>query len=369
MRVLLQFVWCTVVSSLVGGPVDTIRQWQDGLVAGGKPIMRSSPAEAASLLKSKGYARLGKIFKPEQASKLKQHIFDLIDSGGGEHAGKDLSNVPGTRLRFLEAVDVSFASQRSDVLLPLRDPIIADALAVAASALKPIMEEAVHQLGCLPHIQPSGSNARTPAGLDQDLEIVELASLVSRCGGQHQNVHADFRRFRDGDDTCEADLKEQMGKLPPRLVCFVYLQDVPTSQHGPTAFLPGTNTVQAHNLLYSQVDGKVGASAPSVRDALCGMATRNTASPLSSSSSLSSDDAACELATCLAGECVVYDASVLHFGTANSVPENNRAIFYFGVGRQGAAAALAGPEAKQLKGFTEAQPVLLREVVDASSYR
>ena len=48
------------------------------------------------------------------------------------------------------------------------------------------------------------------------------------------------------------------------------------------------------------------------------------------------------VATLNAGDCVIYDASVLHFGGANSAPGNERSIFYFGLAPLGGAAALAG---------------------------
>ena len=39
------------------------------------------------------------------------------------------------------------------------------------------------------------------------------------------------------------------------------------------------------------------------------------------------------------GDAVVYDASVLHFGTANEVAGNERVVLYFSVAAAGAAAA------------------------------
>ena len=49
------------------------------------------------------------------------------------------------------------------------------------------------------------------------------------------------------------------------------------------------------------------------------------------------------LATLRAGDALMYDASVLHFGSANSVADNDRVVLYFGVSRGGAAAKCAGP--------------------------
>ena len=62
---------------------------------------------------------------------------------------------------------------------------------------------------------------------------------------------------------------------------------------------------------------------PSAREALCRAGT--------------------SLATLRAGDALMYDASVLHFGSANSVADNDRVVLYFGVSRGGAAAKCAGP--------------------------
>ena len=100
---------------------------------------------------------------------------------------------------------------------------------------------------------------------------------MARPGANHQAAHCDFRRGLTTHDT-------HLDRLPPRLVTFLYLQDTPTLRHGPTIFLPGTNTAAAHERFYS---------------------------------SEGAGDATAVAATLNAGDAVVYDASVLHFGSAN----------------------------------------------------
>ena len=59
---------------------------------------------------------------------------------------------------------------------------------------------------------------------------------------------------------------------------------------------------------------------------------------------------AAHLATVRAGDSVTYDASVLHYGTANAVEGNDRMVLYFSVARAGAAAAsfaVAGEESPE----------------------
>ena len=45
------------------------------------------------------------------------------------------------------------------------------------------------------------------------------------------------------------------------------------------------------------------------------------------------------IAAVRAGDAVTYDASVLHYGTANAVEGNDRMVLYLSVARAGAAAA------------------------------
>ena len=70
---------------------------------------------------------------------------------------------------------------------------------------------------------------------------------------------------------------------------------------------------------------------------------------------------AAHIATVRAGDAVTYDASVLHYGTANAVEGNDRMVLYFSVARAGAAAAasfaVAGDEPP--KGLDAVDPVPL----------
>ena len=62
----------------------------------------------------------------------------------------------------------------------------------------------------------------------------------------------------------------------------------------------------------------------------------------------------------------MYDASVLHWGGANSMPDNDRAILYFGVSQLGAAAQLAQNQ-PEIKGLESVPPILLQDVVAVQS--
>lgn len=130
---------------------------------------------------------------------------------------------------------------------------------------------------------PRGATKTTGSdgsGDDDAFELIECAAMWCRPGATHQSLHTDFFRFvdeeegggiegegergaysdDDGDDDADNDATyyEHGGlvvvvvddddgedgaamelQLPPRVVAFVYLQDVPTVEHGATAFLPG----------------------------------------------------------------------------------------------------------------------------------
>jgi hypothetical protein len=95
-------------------------------------------------------------------------------------------------------------------------------------------------------------------------------------------------------------------------VTFLYVQDTPAVNHGPTIFVPNTNNPESHASYFTAQD--------------------------SSSSSLDETSAKC--ATLCTGDAVIYDASVLHFGGAKSAPNNTRVVLYFGVGLKRAAVLL-----------------------------
>jgi len=140
--------------------------------------------------------------------------------------------------------------------------------------------------------------------------------------------------FRPLTQLSEAMATSKKSDMPPRLVVFVYLQDVPTWKHGPTVFLPGSANAAAH----AKVLQSTGAIQP-------GFAGGNDAS---------------WMATCRAGDAVVYDASVLHYGAANTVAGNDRVVFYFGISRGGHAMSCAG---RTPAGWEPTDPVKLWDYV------
>ena len=303
---------------------------EDQLLEGATPLDAVGVAAAAAAVRDAGVARIAEpVLDRDDAAALRARILSELAARDGAWSREDRRMVPGTRLRFEEVVEIAFDDgTRSDVLLPLEDDLVKAAVAKAAALLAPAWEGAAE---CLP-------------GDGDGLELIECAALIAWPGSQHQTLHADFLRidemdeldddypddYEDEDDFVDDDAGND---LPPRLVTFIYLQDCPTVAHGPTAFLPGSANGEAH--LMNEFD-----------EAL-----------------LVEEFAPARVATVDAGAAVIYDASVLHHATANSVSDNDRVVFYCSFARRGAAAAAyAAPEAVP-PGMAEVAPIPLERLL------
>lgn len=315
---------------------------EDQLLEGATPLDAVGVAAAAAAVRDAGVARIAEpVLDRDDAAALRARILSELAARDGAWSREDRRMVPGTRLRFEEVVEIAFDDgTRSDVLLPLEDDLVKAAVAKAAALLAPAWEGAAE---CLP-------------GDGDGLELIECAALIAWPGSQHQTLHADFLRIDemddlddDDDDYVDDDAGNEMDELddelddfvdddagndlPPRLVTFIYLQDCPTVAHGPTAFLPGSANGEAH--LMNEFD-----------EAL-----------------LVEEFAPARVATVDAGAAVIYDASVLHHATANTVSDNDRVVFYCSFARRGAAAAAyIAPEAVP-PGMAEVAPIPLERLL------
>ena len=303
---------------------------EDQLLEGATPLDAVGVAAAAAAVRDAGVARIAEpVLDRDDAAALRARILSELAARDGAWSREDRRMVPGTRLRFEEVVEIAFDDgTRSDVLLPLEDDLVKAAVAKAAALLAPAWEGAAE---CLP-------------GDGDGLELIECAALIAWPGSQHQTLHADFLRIDemdDLDDDYPDDYEDEDdfiddgagNDLPPRLVTFIYLQDCPTVAHGPTAFLPGSANGEAH--LMNEFD-----------EAL-----------------LVEEFAPARVATVDAGAAVIYDASVLHHATANSVSDNDRVVFYCSFARRGAAAAAyAAPETVP-PGMAEVAPIPLERLL------
>lgn len=385
----------------------SIEEWQESLSASSVPLEPTALSEGSRVLRSHGVARFNGIVDPATCTALRNDVLRFLATSDTAKANsedapiddtcppfvgkKDLAYVPGTRVRFSEAIDVGFAPSRHDLLLPFEHPSVAKALVEASRALKPVLEAAAAQLPRVHYPSELASQLDSQA-----LEVVELAALLSRPGARHQKLHGDYQRLVPEDAITEAstlvgrgglaegavkrpvegpaEWELRKGKLPPRLVCFVCLQDVPTVQHGGTLFLPGTHTYAAHQLLYKgpalaanggDSNTEASADVSAARTALLSCVRPNS-SVFSNAGegpatgvNFGGGPAVCAALQC--GDCLIYDASVLHWGGANVMEDFQRAVLYFGVSLPGAASSLSLEEPIP-DGSVQVPPVLLQDV-------
>ena len=347
---------------------------------GAQPLSPAPPTlhESMEILKRDGVVRLDRdAFSVDEnlCADLRDRILAEIETKTGEDDnGNDNGNdendnqklyVPGTRLRPGKGVmDLTFGGDaRHDVLLPLKDddfPQVRPVLESAVRQLQPLLSVAVEEI--LPHLHGTSSTyVNSSSGLyhhrrrvhdDNTLavELVEVGSLLVRQGSLHQSVHGDYRRFTEENDDSRKEepfnvTKAREGKLPPRMVTFVALQDIPSDEHGSTGFITGTHNSQAHGLLYRE---SVTIRDDKDRDQARQRILQSSTSGVRTTRGFRR------------GEMLIYDASVLHWGGANSIENNDRAIFYFGLSRNGSAARLS--LGQTLKGFDAVPPILLQDI-------
>lgn len=364
----------TTPSSLTTANTDNeiIVRWEEELLGIAKPLSPAPPSlhESLEILKRDGVVRLNRdAFSIDETicGFLRDRILFEIESpsnknfGGQTKSDKNYidSYVPGTRLRPGKgAMDITFGGDlRHDMLLPLRDdnfPQVLPVLESAASQLEPLLLMATDQL--LPRLH--GIPDMSPSSNENDstlaAELVEVGSLLVRRGSFHQSVHGDYRRYTEDKQNGSQEeplniTQAREGKVPPRIVTFVALQDIPSDQHGPTGFITGTHNSQAHGLQYRE--------STTIHEKN-GLAKSRKRILESSTSGVRTTRGFRR------GDMLIYDASVLHWGGANSIPENDRAIFYFGVSKLGSAARLdVGPK---LKGYETIPPILLQDITGMS---
>lgn len=357
--------------------------WQADLWKISQPLIPTPLAEACQVLERDGVVRLADCHvDPDLCDEMRNYILEDINKKNDGVADDDKLYVPGTRLRFEQPMDLRFGGDvRHDLLLPLDNclplrPLLESA--VMSRLERSLLHPASHSL--LPHLHRDREEEQTTISTNTSLELVEVASLIVRCGSGHQPLHGDFRRFpaskknvisKEELENQEQQQQQQQqepldhtrarrGKLPPRLVTFVVLQDIPTNEHGATGFVTGTHTGEAHQLAYGGDTGAgdTGVVVDNGRDSTDGGGNRRH---LRRQSLLDLSTSGVRTTRGFQkGDMLVYDASVLHWGGANSVEKNDRAILYFGVARPGAAQILSEGH-PPLKGFTLVPPVLLED--------
>ena len=109
---------------------------------------------AGKVLCEDGVVRIDRVLSKTTCASLKSHVGKLAASASDVESKRwqiwmgaaDNRYVPGSRLRFSEAVCDVLTKGRADVLLPLEDGIVADALRTSASTLQSVLREASRAL-------------------------------------------------------------------------------------------------------------------------------------------------------------------------------------------------------------------------------
>jgi Phytanoyl-CoA dioxygenase (PhyH) len=250
----------------------------------------------ATALRNDGVVRINSVLPAPVARTMREWVV--------EYRAEALQQVQmgkvASRDRF---ADVLLRHNRCDLTLPLGPNPVMDAL-----------YSVLCQSSVLPAILRSAfrSSCDNTDGVDDDDDPVlyELSTLISDPGSQRQVVHPDnpllagspasvaAASASNGDD-------DNNNNVPVLLTCFVALQDV-TEDMGPTVYLPGTHTTEAHRQFFSTDDGD---------------GDNNTKDSL-----LESNPKVLGLLN--EGDCSLYDSRVLHCGSANRHPTQSRALLY-----------------------------------------
>jgi ectoine hydroxylase-related dioxygenase (phytanoyl-CoA dioxygenase family) len=231
--------------------------------SGKKAAFKAEGKTYSKILKRDGVVGIDNILSPKVADSLREYVYNLRQKSEEDVEAGIVQPIQ----RF---ADVLLKKDRCDLTIPLGDDIVSDAL-----------DEALRN---------SAAGQTIASILSEDAVLYELSCLMSDPGSQRQVIHPDTPFIE--------------GKGPVLYTCFIALQDVRLNM-GPTTWLPGTHTAEAHEA-FMDSDSSTGESR---KDDLI----RNKPAVLGTLSK---------------GSCAIFDSRCLHCGTANKSMDS-RALFYF----------------------------------------
>lgn len=236
--------------------------------AGAAGAAGSDGAKLASEMRREGVARVDAALPPAVALALQRHVDEQRALAEGAIAA-------GSERASLVA-DLVLNSRRCDLLLDLAPPVLAALAALLGEGS--VLGPALARL--------AGPNA----------VLHEVACLFSDPGSAQQPLHPDT----------------PFSAVPPLFACFVALQDV-DAEMGPTLYLPGTHTAQAHAAFYGTALGHSAArhglrqQPPVPEPFLRGARVAH--------------------GTLRMGDAALYDQTVLHCGSANRSDRPRRQFY------------------------------------------
>jgi len=226
---------------------------------------KTEAAEYAKILERDGVVRIDNVLSPTLTDQIRKYAYDLRLTSEQEVREGKVQPIQ----RF---ADVLLKTNRCDLTIPLGEEIVSD-------ALNQVLRES-----------PVGYTISNI--LSESAVLYELSCLMSDPGSQRQVMHPDTPFIQ--------------GKGPVLYTCFIALQDIHLDM-GPTTWLPGSHTLEAHEEFMDDKGVKDGSY--SRKDTL-----------------IMNHPAV--LGTLTKGSCAIFDSRCLHCGTANR-SELSRALFYF----------------------------------------
>lgn len=239
-----------------------------GKTSGGGSKKSSLKVQAkthAKVLKRDGVVRIDNVLSPDVADRMREYAYNLRKKSEKEIEA-------GTVQPIQRFANVLLKTNRCDLTIPLGDDVVSDALDDA--------------------LRNCAVGQTISAILGEDAVLYELSCLISDPGSQRQVFHPDTPFIA--------------GKGSVLYTCFIALQDIRLDM-GPTIWLPGTHTAEAHEAFADSVSGLSGGETR--KDEL--IRTRKAV-----------------LGTLPKGSCAIFDSRCLHCGTSNK-SQDSRALFYF----------------------------------------
>ncbi|CAB9525557.1 Phytanoyl-CoA dioxygenase (PhyH) (Partial), partial [Seminavis robusta] len=222
----------------------------------------------AKVLRQDGVVRIDNVLPGSLADEMREFVVELRQDSHEQVSSGKLKS----RERY---ADVLLKENRCDLTLPLTNQLTADCLAAV--------------------LQQSPVGETIANLLTKDAVLYELSCLTSDPGSHRQVMHPDTPCAGDDDD-------------PVLYTCFVALQDIQLDM-GPTTWMPGTHTLEAHEQFKDETVSSSETKSP--KDTLL-------------------EKGPVVLGLLPKGSCGIFDSRLLHCGGANTSADNkSRAVFYF----------------------------------------
>jgi len=290
-------------------------------------------------LKIDGIVRLDDVLCDEHADSLRHYLIDLRTRA--THQVENGIEIQDSQERF---ADVLLNRNRCDLKIPLGPKPVHRALLNLLSSSSSSPSPSTNNGGNKSSSDKSSSNSSNSnsnnnyslvrkviegvfeayGGVGQESTLWELNCFMSNSGARRQLVHADNVCLEpvpglhptpssSSSSGGVGSNDDESADEPILLTCFVALQDIDAAM-GPTIFMPGTHTLDAHNRFFET--GRDESSTKTESYSPKNDVLRSSPSVMG--------------APILKGSCLIFDPRVLHCAGENTCadPDKTRALFY-----------------------------------------